>query len=87
MLASTVPTCASYDPAYVYELAVILQDGIRRMYQEGEDRLLLHHHVQRRLCDAGDAGRRAGRHCARHLQVQGRAGQGDGASFSAAARF
>jgi pyruvate dehydrogenase E1 component len=34
VLASTVPTCLSYDPAYVYELAVILQDGIRRMYQE-----------------------------------------------------
>ncbi|MGB0125941.1 MAG: pyruvate dehydrogenase (acetyl-transferring), homodimeric type [Silvibacterium sp.] len=36
VLASTVPTCLSYDPAYVYELAAILQDGIRRMYQEGE---------------------------------------------------
>jgi pyruvate dehydrogenase E1 component len=36
VLASTVPTCVSYDPAYVYELAVIVQDGIRRMYQEGE---------------------------------------------------
>ncbi len=36
VLASTVPTCLSYDPAYVYELAVILQDGIRRMYQQGE---------------------------------------------------
>ncbi len=37
VLASTVPTCATYDPAFVYELAVILQDGMRRMYQEGED--------------------------------------------------
>jgi pyruvate dehydrogenase E1 component len=37
LLASTVPTCLSYDPAYVYELAVILQDGIRRMYEAGED--------------------------------------------------
>ena len=36
VLASTVPTCLSYDPAYVYELAVIVQDGIRRMYQENE---------------------------------------------------
>jgi len=33
-----VPTCTIYDPAYAYELAVIVQDGIRRMYQEGEDR-------------------------------------------------
>jgi pyruvate dehydrogenase E1 component len=37
LLASTVPTCLSYDPAYVYELAVIVQDGLRRMYAEGED--------------------------------------------------
>src|ERR1700760_2986348 len=37
VLASTVPTCVSYDPAYVYELAVVLQDGIRRMYEAGED--------------------------------------------------
>ncbi len=36
VLASTVPNCLSYDPAYVYEMAVILQDGIRRMYQDGE---------------------------------------------------
>jgi pyruvate dehydrogenase E1 component len=36
--ASTVPTCATYDPAYAYEVAVIVQDGIRRMYQEKEDR-------------------------------------------------
>ena len=38
VLASTVPTCRSYDPAYAYEIAVIIQDGIRRMYQEMEDR-------------------------------------------------
>jgi pyruvate dehydrogenase E1 component len=36
VLASTVPTCVSYDPAYVYEMAVIVQDGLRRMYQENE---------------------------------------------------
>jgi pyruvate dehydrogenase E1 component len=36
--ASTVPTCATYDPAYAYEIAIIVQDGIRRMYQNGEDR-------------------------------------------------
>jgi pyruvate dehydrogenase E1 component len=37
--ASTVPTCAAYDPAFVYEIAVIVQDGIRRMYQEKEEGL------------------------------------------------
>jgi pyruvate dehydrogenase E1 component len=30
------PNCVSYDPAYAYELAVIIQDGIRRMYKDGE---------------------------------------------------
>jgi pyruvate dehydrogenase E1 component len=38
LLFSVVPTCAIYDPAYAFELAVIIQDGIRRMYQEREDR-------------------------------------------------
>ncbi len=37
LLASTVPTLACYDPAYAYEIAVIIQDGIRRMYQRQED--------------------------------------------------
>ncbi len=38
VLSSTVPTCATYDPAYVYEIAIIVQDGMRRMYEKGEDR-------------------------------------------------
>jgi pyruvate dehydrogenase E1 component len=38
ILASTMPTCTIYDPAYAYEIAIIVQDGIRRMYQEGQDR-------------------------------------------------
>jgi pyruvate dehydrogenase E1 component len=37
VLSSTVPTCATYDAAFAYELAVIIQDGIRRMYQDHED--------------------------------------------------
>ena len=37
VLSSTVPTCVTYDPAFVYELAVVIQDGIRRMYEKGED--------------------------------------------------
>jgi pyruvate dehydrogenase E1 component len=32
----SVPNCISYDPAFAYELAVIIQDGIRRMYREQE---------------------------------------------------
>ncbi|SNS79380.1 pyruvate dehydrogenase E1 component [Granulicella rosea] len=37
VLSGTVPTCITYDPAFVYEMAVIVQDGLRRMYQEGEN--------------------------------------------------
>jgi pyruvate dehydrogenase E1 component len=37
ILASTVPNLKCYDPAFAYELAVIVQDGIRRMYQEQEN--------------------------------------------------
>jgi pyruvate dehydrogenase E1 component len=35
--ASVIPNCVAYDPAYAYELAVIIQDGLRRMVGEHED--------------------------------------------------
>ncbi|MBI4893928.1 MAG: pyruvate dehydrogenase (acetyl-transferring), homodimeric type [Acidobacteria bacterium] len=37
VLFGTVPNCVTYDPAYAYEVAVIIQDGLRRMYGENED--------------------------------------------------
>ena len=37
LLASTVPNIRAYDPAFAYELAVIVRDGIERMYGKGED--------------------------------------------------
>ncbi len=37
LLASTIPNLLTYDPAYAYEVTVIIQDGLRRMYQEGEN--------------------------------------------------
>ena len=37
LLASTVPNCVSYDPCYAYELAVIIQDGLRRMIADKEN--------------------------------------------------
>ncbi|MCP5345592.1 MAG: pyruvate dehydrogenase (acetyl-transferring), homodimeric type [Gammaproteobacteria bacterium] len=36
ILFSTIPNCVTYDPTYSYELAVIIQDGLRRMYKEQE---------------------------------------------------
>ncbi len=36
LLASTIPNCVSYDPTFAYEVAVIIQDGLKRMYQDKE---------------------------------------------------
>jgi pyruvate dehydrogenase E1 component len=37
VLSGTIPTCRTYDPAFTFELAVVIQDGIRRMYEAAED--------------------------------------------------
>ena len=37
VLASTIPNCIGYDPTYAYELAVIIQSGLKRMYVDNED--------------------------------------------------
>ena len=37
MLATTVPNCRAYDPAFAYEMAVILDHGVRSMMEEGKD--------------------------------------------------
>ena len=37
ILASTIPTLITYDPGYGYELAVIIRDGLRRLYGQGEE--------------------------------------------------
>jgi pyruvate dehydrogenase E1 component len=37
VLASTVPVCRAYDPAFAYEVAAVIEDGLRRMFVEDED--------------------------------------------------
>ena len=37
IMSATIPNCISYDPTFAYEVAVIVQDGLRRMYGEQED--------------------------------------------------
>src|SRR5882762_3099834 len=37
ILSSTIPNLLTYDPAFAYEVAVIIADGMRRMFVEGED--------------------------------------------------
>ncbi|MDG2035757.1 MAG: pyruvate dehydrogenase (acetyl-transferring), homodimeric type, partial [Pseudomonadales bacterium] len=38
LMASTIPNCVSYDPTYAFELAVIVQDGLKRMYELQENK-------------------------------------------------
>jgi len=37
VLSSTIPNCVSYDPTFAYEVAVIIQDGLKRMFKDQED--------------------------------------------------
>jgi len=37
ILANTIPNCRSYDAAYSYELAVVIQDGVKRMFEDKEN--------------------------------------------------
>jgi pyruvate dehydrogenase E1 component len=37
LLSATIPNCVSYDPTYAYELAIIIQNGLRRMLERQED--------------------------------------------------
>ena len=38
LMASTIPNCVSYDPTYAFEMAVIIQDGLDRMYHKQENK-------------------------------------------------
>ena len=38
VMANLIPNCVTYDPTYAYELTVIIQDGMRRMYEEKENK-------------------------------------------------
>ena len=61
VLALPVPNLIAYDPAYAYELAVIIKNGLRRMYTEGEDifyylTLMNENYRQREMPDGAEEG-------------------------------
>ena len=66
LLASTIPTLAAYDPAFAYEIAVIVRDGIRRMYENRED-LFYYMTLYNETIAAGHAGRLRRGHPQGHL--------------------
>ena len=74
VLASTVPSVRAYDPAFAYELAAIVRDGIERMYVKGEDVFYyITIYNENYAMPAKPDGRRGG-HPPRHLPLRGRAG-------------
>ena len=67
LISATVPNCISYDPTFGYELAVIIHDGMRRMYGDQEDVYYYITTVERELPSSADAGRRRGWHHQGHV--------------------
>ena len=77
LLASTVPNCISYDPTYAFELAVILQDGLKRMYADQENvfyyiTLMNENYVHRAMPKGAEEGIRKGM----YLLEEGKAAKG-----------
>ncbi len=67
LTASTIPNCHAYDPAYGYEVAVIVQDGLRRMIGEAQDvfyylTVLNENYVQPTMPEGAEDGIRRGMH-------------------------
>ena len=70
VLALPVPNCQSYDPAFAYELAVIIEDGIKRMYRGPGRHLLLPDRDERAVRASADAGGRARGHPQGDVRLQ-----------------
>ncbi len=66
VLANTVPNCISYDPTFAYEVAVIMQDGIRRMYGPRQENIFYYltlmneNYAQPAMPEGAEAGIRKG---------------------------
>ena len=69
VLASTIPNCVGYDPTYAYELAVIVQAGLKRMYVDNEDVYYYITTLNENYPASGDAGRGGRGHPQRRVQA------------------
>lgn len=68
VMSSIIPNCISYDPTYAYELAVIIQEGLRRMVQEQENvfyyiSLMNENYVQPDMPEGAEKGILKGMYC------------------------
>ena len=74
-----MPNCVSYDPTFGYELAVIIQDGLRRMYAEQEDVFyyitVMNENYAHPAMPAGARGGHPARACICSREGEGRQGQ------------
>ncbi len=73
LVASTIPNCRAWDPAYAYELAVILEDGMRRMLTEREDAfyyvtMMNESYAQPSMPEGSREGILRGMHCVRERE-------------------
>jgi pyruvate dehydrogenase E1 component len=76
LLFSVVPTCQCYDPAFAYELAVIIREGIRRMYEAREDifyylTIYNENYVQPKMPDGAEEGILKGMYRLRGSNIEG----------------
>ena len=76
ILASTIPNCVSYDPTFAYEVAVIVQDGLRRMYEEQEDVFYYITVMNENYEHPAHAGGRGGGHPEGHVSAARRRARG-----------
>jgi pyruvate dehydrogenase E1 component len=70
LIASTIPNCVAYDPAFAYELAVIMEDGMRRMLADREDvfyylTVMNESYAQPSMPEGAEEGILRGMHCVR----------------------
>jgi pyruvate dehydrogenase E1 component len=77
LLSANIPNCVSYDPTFAYEVAVIVQDGLRRMYQEQEDvfyylTLMNENYEHPPMPEGAEVGVRKGMYLLRHVSAKGR---------------
>ena len=85
LIASTIQNCVAYDPCFGYELAVILQDGMRRMLAEQEDAfyyvtVMNENYAQPALPAGAEEGIKRGMYLLRRSQLSGAAGNAGAAS-------
>ncbi len=77
LVASTIPSCYAYDPSFSYELAVIIQDGLKRMYEDMESAfyyitLTNENYIQPALPDGVEEGIRQGAYLYRGTAEKGK---------------